>query len=165
LVAFSFTGAAVPSSCFDFLVVGLLLVSFSAFFLGTSTSASLSSSLRKSAARLRGLIDRGTSPLALGFEAGLASAAAPLALFFFRIGLVVSFGGSAAAALASTFFVFFAGESTVAAAAAAKTCQSLQTIESRGFQTYPCASYPSYPEPFFKLQNGMNESGERELFC
>jgi hypothetical protein len=84
----------------------------------------------------------------LGFEAGLASAAAPLALFFFRIGLVVSFGGSAAAALASTFFVFFAGESTVAAAAAAKTCQSLQTIESRGLQTYPCASYPSYQVPF-----------------
>lgn len=108
-------GAADPSSFFDFLVVG-----FSSFAtLGSATSASdslFSLSLRKSAARLRGLICLAGWPLALVFEAPSVFVAASFWLAFLRIGLGASLGDSAG--LASTFLVFFAGESAAVAAAA-----------------------------------------------
>jgi hypothetical protein len=110
--AFLRVGAASVSSFLDFLLAGF----FSAFLsaLAGAAGASASSSVRKSAARLRGLTSRVGWALALG-EAAVLSALG-FAAFFFEIDLgTVSLVASAA--LASTFLVFLAGESAATGAA------------------------------------------------
>ena len=119
-------GAAVPSSFFDFLVVGF----FSTLGSATAASGSLSSlSLMKSAARLRGLTCLAGCPLTFTFEAESFFAADSFCLAFLRIDLGVSLGDSAG--LVSTFLVFFAGESAAAAAAAESRQYTQQGIECK----------------------------------
>lgn len=119
------------SSFLDFLLlVSLFFFSVSAFFAAGFASGLLSSSsslLRKSAARLRGLICRfDCSPLALGVESGLASLAAPSFFLSFWVGFEASLG--VWLGWDSTFLVFFAGAS-LAPAAAAVHCQHMHKIK------------------------------------
>jgi hypothetical protein len=110
--AFLRVGAASVSSFLDFLLAGFFSASLSA--LAGAAGASASSSVRKSAARLRGLTSRVGWALAFG-EAAVLSALG-FAAFFFEIDLgTVSLVASAA--LASTFLVFLAGESAATGAA------------------------------------------------
>lgn len=119
LAVFAFAaGAAVPSSFLDFLLLALFSAWGLVGFASSSDSLS-SSSLRKSAARLRGLICLAGSPLSFSFEADFFAADAPSSLFFFRIDFFEDSLG-ASAGFASAFLVFFAGESAAAAAAAAR---------------------------------------------
>jgi hypothetical protein len=110
--AFLRVGAASVSSFLDFLLAGFFSASLSA--LAGAAGASASSSVRKSAARLRGLTSRVGWALAFG-EAAVLSALG-FAAFFFEIDLgTVSLVASAA--VASTFLVFLAGESAATGAA------------------------------------------------
>lgn len=127
--------AAAETSSFSSFLGFLLPVSFffsdSVFFAVGFVSGSLFSSsslLRKSAARLRGLICRfDCSPLALGVESGLVFLVAPSLFLFSWAG----FGASLGVWLgwSSTFLVFFAGAS-LAPTAAAIHCQYINTWKS-----------------------------------